>query len=373
VRHVDDAEERLTDAGVANGTRVAPTDSILVVVRSMALANGLQIGLVRRPVAFNQDIKAILPAAGVHPRFLYFALWGHHDALHGLVDEASHGTKRLRTEVLGDYRIAVPPLAEQERIAAVLSALDDKIDSNRRLAVILENTTAALFRAQFVDFVGLEEFDESDIGRLPRGWSLGALVDLARFVNGRAFTQYANGQGRPILRIRELSAGVDHQTPQSDVEAGDDCIARFDDILFAWSGSLGVYRWSGEDSLINQHIFKVVPSHWPAWYVFAWIQQHMETFRAIARDKAPTMGHIQRRHLAEARLPLPTAEAISQADSVVGPLNRQRAALVRESRTLGFVRDDLLPKLISGHIRVPDTEDLAEVIGPVADGLGVVA
>jgi type I restriction enzyme S subunit len=95
----------------------------------------------------------------------------------------------------------------------------------------------------------------------------------------------------------------------------------------------------------------------------------MEVFRAIARDKATTMGHIQRRHLAEARLPLPTAEAMREGDAVLEPLDGHRAALVSESRTLTLVRDALLPKLISGQMHVPDTADSAEVIEPAAERL----
>jgi len=309
----------------------------------------------------------------LHPEFLRY--WARSPDFVSQLHAMAHGTDMAPYLSLMDQKRLVMPLPsiqEQRSITAVLGTLENKIDRNGRLAGLLEETAATLFRAQFVECAGVEEFEDKELERVPRGWSVGTLVDLARFVNGKALTKYANGHGRPILRIRELNDGVDDTTPHSDVEAGDDCTARVDDILFAWSGSLGVYRWSGEESLINQHIFKVIPNQWPAWYVFAWIEEHMETFRAIARDKATTMGHIQRRHLVEARVRLPTAEAMSQADAVVGPLDRQRAALARESRTLGSVRDELLPKLISGQIRVPDTQDAAEVIEPVADGLGAV-
>ncbi len=279
----------------------------------------------------------------------------------------------LNERTLKSVPVDLPSIEVQQAIAATLGALDDKIDSNRRLAGLLEETAATLFRARFVDFVGVEEFEESEIGRIPQGWRVGALTDLARFVNGKAFTKHANGCGRPILRIRELNGGVDDGTPHTDIEAEDDFIARFDDILFAWSGSLGAYRWPGEESLINQHIFKVIPDGWPAWFVFAWIEEHMETFRAIARDKATTMGHIQRRHLAEARLPLPPADAIREGDALLGPIDRHRAALVSESRTLAALRDALLPKLISGQIRVPDTDDPAEVIELAAEAFQAAA
>ena len=320
--------------------------------------------VMRQPFSVIQNVFPKVGREGICTTlYLYYATNGRQ---HTEEYKGHHPTWR------GSY-VPVPPLEEQHRIVAVLRAVDDKIDSNRRLVGLLEQTAATVFRARFVDFVGVEDFEESEIGLIPTGWRASALTDLARFVNGKAFTKHANGVGRPILRIRELNGGVDDGTPRSDIDAADDYVARSDDILFAWSGSLGVYRWPGDESLINQHIFKVVPDGWPAWFVYAWIREHMNAFRAIAADKATTMGHIQRRHLSDAKLPLPNAEAVAQSHAVVSPLDQHRAALVQETTTLGQLRDALLPKLISGEIRVPDTADPDEVIEPVAATLATAA
>jgi type I restriction enzyme, S subunit len=362
-RYVDSAEEHLTELGTESGTRVVPKDTVLIVVRSMALAKRLQIGLTLRPVAFNQDIKAILPAADQDPRFLFFALWGNHDALHALVDEASHGTKRLRTDVLSDFQIRCPPPEEQKRIVAVLRALDDKIDSNCQLAEALQAMILAVFRARFVDPGA--NFSDSETRGIE--WQEGCLADLAKFVNGKALTKYANGKGRRILRIRELKAGLSADTPMSDVEVSDNHLAKHGGILFAWSGSLDVYRWSGPEALINQHVFKVIPAGYPAWFVYGWIRQHMSEFQGIARDKATTMGHIQRKHLNEAVVLIPDKVTLAEADAMLQPLDEMRSALASEVGTLVGVRDTLLPKLISGEFRVPDTTDSGETRGTLVD------
>jgi type I restriction enzyme, S subunit len=162
-----------------------------------------------------------------------------------------------------------------------------------------------------------------------------------------------------------LNQGVDRQTLRAELDVDDAYIAHADDILFAWSGSLGVHRWPGDESLINQHIFKVIPEGTPKWFVHRWIEEHMDSFRSVAADKATTMGHIQRKHLAEAKVAVPSSQALDDADRVVGPIDQHRAALVQESRTLTELREALLPKLISGEIRVPDTSDPAEVIEPM--------
>jgi hypothetical protein len=176
-------------------------------------------------------------------------------------------------------------------------------------------------------------------------------------------------KGRPILRIKELNAGIRDDTLRTDVTAAEEHLARHHDILFAWSGSLAVYRWSGPESLINQHIFKIIPEGYPPWFVYQWVRRHMPEFRAIARDKATTMGHIQRRHLSEARVTLPDSDTLARMSDLLEPLDRWQGILASEIASLAATRDALLPKLISGETRVPDTTDSEEVIGPAAGHL----
>jgi type I restriction enzyme S subunit len=327
-------------------------------------ANRFRI-LVRPTLIDNNMMGAVPRVDRVNPTFLFFLL--RTKRLYEYA--AGSALPYLRSSDLGRLRVVVPSLSGQSCIAEVLSAIDDKIDSNRGIVSLLEEAITISFRARFVDFVSVEKFAEHELGRIPLGWQFGSLVNIARFVNGKALTKYANGKGRPILRIKELNSGIGDATPHTDVDVPHDYCAHADDILFAWSGSLAAYRWSGPESVINQHIFKVIPNGWPAWFVYGWLQEHIAGFQAIARDKATTMGHIQRHHLTEAVVPLPVAEVLAGAEEVLGSLYQQRAMLAKESVTLVALRDALLPKLISGELRVPDTTDPEEVIGPAAEAL----
>jgi type I restriction enzyme S subunit len=275
----------------------------------------------------------------------------------------------LTQRAIASIPVAIPPPRQQIHIAAVLGALDDKIDSNRRLASLLNETATAVFRAQFVDFVGRERLEETKIGPIPPGWRTGSLTTLARFVNGKAFTKEANAKGRPILRIKELNSGIRDDTPRTDMVTADEHVARHHDILFAWSGSLSAYRWSGPESLINQHIFKVIPEGYPPWFVYQWVRHHMAEFQAIARDKATTMGHIQRRHLSEAIVALPDSQTLASVSDVLDPVDQMEGALFSEIASLTAIRSALLPKLIAGEIRVPVTCDPEEVVGPEVERL----
>ena len=294
-------------------------------------------------MAFNQDVKALVPHSAVQSQFLTYWLLAHRDVLLGLVDSASHGTGRINTNQLASLPLRLPPQDEQRAIAGVLGALDDKIELNRRMNETLD-------RLAELQFARLN-------AEAPTTWPDASIADLADYINGRNFTKDASGTGRMVIRIAELNSGPGPSTVYANTAAPDEHIARADDILFAWSGSLGVYRWRGAEALVNQHIFKVIPRV-PAWFVYRHLRRAMPDFREIAADKATTMGHIKRGHLAGVTLKLPPAAVLDDVSALIEPLDQKIAANDAESRTLADLRDALLPKLISGELRVRDLEGL---------------
>lgn len=103
---------------------------------------------------------------------------------------------------------------------------------------------------------------------------------------------------------------------------------------------------------LNQHLFKVTSADYPKWFYYYWIKQHLTEFRAIAESKATTMGHIQRGHLSSAKVIVPTVPELEDMNKTMYPLiekiERNNAQII----TLQKLRDTLLPKLISGEVRV---------------------
>jgi len=147
-----DAEDHISPLAVGNGGKVVPAGTVLLLVRGMTLHNDVPICMVTREMAFNQDIKALCPAKNVDGAFLAYWLLAHKPDLLASVDHAGHGTGRLVTDTLKGKAVQLPPLAEQKAIAAVLGALDDKIELNRRMNATLEAMARALFQSWFVDF-----------------------------------------------------------------------------------------------------------------------------------------------------------------------------------------------------------------------------
>lgn len=243
---------------------------------------------------------------------------------------------------LADIRnltITLPSPPKQRAIAEVLGSLDDKIESNRRLA----ETCRELIRLE------LEAREDPT-------WCEAPVSRLARFVNGGAYTNGASRSGRMVIRIAELTKGAGGSTVYNDIDVPDDRLARPGDLLMAWSGSLGTHIWLGEEAVINQHIFKVVPDGVPAWLVFDRLERVMPEFRQIAADKATTMGHIKRHHLDDALVRVPVGQDLAELDALLGPNWSRALAADIESRTLSSLRDLLLPELLSGRLRVPVAE-----------------
>ena len=276
--------------------------------------------------------------------------------------------------------VRVPPPAEQKAIAAVLGALDDKIELNRRMNATLEAMARALFQSWFVDFDpvraklagrkpdGLDKptaalfpaaFQESPIGPIPKGWATLPLYDLATYVNGAAYTAFQpNGEGRglPIIKIAELKAGVTDQTKYSDVQMPEKYRLRTGDILFSWSGnpdtSIDTFVWSHGAAWLNQHIFRVDPHHdEERSFVLATLKYLRPVFAEIARNKQTTgLGHVTAGDMQRLLIVKPDAPVLSAWDHQADPLFGAIFRNTMEAQTLAAIRDTFLPKLLSGEL-----------------------
>ncbi|WP_159057784.1 MULTISPECIES: restriction endonuclease subunit S [unclassified Streptomyces] len=280
-------------------------------------------------------------------RFLYYwfqgsEFWGQARHRKSQTDMADY----LNMADIRSLRITVPERSQQKAIARILGALDDKIAVGSRIATMADQLSSELFRHAIL--MSSDQFTEQ------------ALSATAEFINGRAFTKDATGTGRMVVRIAEINSGPGSSTVYNDIDVPEKHLARAGDVLFAWSGSLTVTRWFRPEAIINQHIFKCVPKNsFPQWLVSQLVHRKIDEFRAIAADKATTMGHIQRKHLDEP-VPVPAQEALSSLDAQIAPLWERALLAEQENLALATLRDTLIPQLMSGRLRVRDAEKIVE-------------
>ncbi|PVC99567.1 restriction endonuclease subunit S [Streptomyces sp. CS147] len=291
-------------------------------------------------------IGVLRPISDISPRWLQYFIESE--------DAQQYIREHLNTTVqatlnLKDVRaLPVPLPSDQERegIVSVIGSLDDKIAVNERITATADTLANALFRRAMLEY--------------PAGFTERPLSGTAEFVNGRAFTKGATGTGRMVVRIAEINGGPSASTVYNDIDVPEQHVAKPGDVLFAWSGSLTVARWFRPEAVINQHIFKCVPKHgYPQWLINHLVHRKIDEFRAIAADKATTMGHIQRKHLDEA-VPVPDREVLQMLHAEIGPLWNRALLAEQENLKLGTIRDTLLPQVMSGRLRVKDAEKIVE-------------
>jgi len=265
----------------------------------------------------------------------------------------------LNVKSLVDMPIPIYSSEYMKKVVSILSSLDDKIEVNRKINENLEQQAQALFKSWFVDFEPFRdgEFVESELGMIPKGWRVGSLSEIAEYINGLAMQKFRPEEGEkglPVLKIKELGQGGfdDNSELCSPSLIGKKYIINDGDIIFSWSGTLMVKIWCGGKCGLNQHLFIVAPKETPKWFVYQWTQYHLDNFIRIAKDKAVTMGHIKRGELDKAKVSIPDEENMEKINSLMEPIFNQIISNELESRRLATLRDTLLPRLMSGELKV---------------------
>jgi type I restriction enzyme S subunit len=186
-------------------------------------------------------------------------------------------------------------------------------------------------------------------------WEKQPLSSIAYFLNGLACQKYPprNAIDRlPVLKIRELNNGIGQDADWSTNAVPPEYIVTSGDVIFSWSGSLMVKIWNGENCILNQHLFKVTSEKYPKWFYYFWCRNHLGEFIAISESKATTMGHIKRGDLDKAEVLVPTERELIKLSEVMQPIFEKFISNQTQIRTLEKLRDALLPKLMSGEVRV---------------------
>lgn len=312
----------------------------------------------------------------------FLRYWAKSSAFVAQLHAMAHGTDMAPYLSLVDQKrlvIRLPPIGKQRAIASVLGTLDDKIDSNRLLVSLLEETAATVFRARFVHFVGAEEFYESQIGPVPLGWNVAPIGEVLRVVGGStpstkeprywdgphcwATPKDLSGARSPIL------LDTDRHITDEGVNTISSKLLPARTVLLSSRAPVGYTAISFVQLGINQGFIAIPPcDHVPSEFVLLWLREHMAEIKAHAGGT--TFAEISKRAFRPLRMVVPPAEQLREFGELARPLFDLMAAQEAEARTLSRVRDALLPKLVSGELRIPDTTDADEVLGPASEKLG---
>lgn len=313
-------------------------------------------------------IKFSLNEKKVNPKYLkYFCL---SEQYKGWVKAYTGGSTRgnINAKTFGDMIIELPNRKQQDYLVKVLSSLNDKIELNNKINKNLEKLAQSLFKQWFLDFEFLNdngdpyksyagEMAESELGQIPKGWSIKNLLNIADYMNGIAVKKFVakeDEKSLPVLKIKELGYGdCTTESDRCNNSVPEKYIISKGDLIFSWSGTLLVDFWTGTKSILNQHLFKVTSSLYPRWFYYFWTEYHLEKFKNIAKGMATTLGHIKRTELEKSFVIVPDQKRLNTGTVLLEPIIDQILVLRIQNHKLKKLRDRLLPKLMNGEIEVP--------------------
>ena len=241
-----------------------------------------------------------------------------------------------------DLHIPVPPLCEQENIASILKSLDDKIEVNKRINDNLEQQAQALFKSWFVDFEPFKdgEFMESELGMIPKGWRMGKLGELCQFKRGKGLLSKNAIPGDVPVVAGGLEPACYHNVSNTKAPV----------ITVSGSGAnAGFMRmyyqevWASDCSFID-----ITCENWLFVYCFLAINSHLLRHA----QTGAVQPHVKPADIHEFDLAIPPKEVIQSFQNSIQPFISKKGLIEQESQKLAAIRDTLLPRLMSGEIKI---------------------
>ena len=359
---LQDTEDHVSVEAIGNGTRLVQKGTLLAVVRGMSLAKEFRIVEVQRPMAFNQDVKAIIPRDGVDSRFILYSLLARREYVLGIADEAAHGTKRLQTDRFLAVPVSLPNLPMQRHIASILSAYDDLIENNTRRIAILEEMARRIYEEWFVRFrfPGHDQVQKvaSELGLIPEGWRVGSLGEAAA-INARSIRPADAPLEILYIDIASVVPGaITQKQPYRFSEAPGRArrVVGHGDVI--WSCVRPNRRsyaliLQPEPALIASTGFAVLSAK-SVPYSYLYFAVTTDDFVGFLTNHATGAAYpaVTASTFEAAPFLIPEEEVADQFHAVVAPMLDLSETLKRKNANLRATRDLLLPKLISGELDV---------------------
>jgi type I restriction enzyme S subunit len=380
---------------------------VLLNITGDSVARACQVDPRILPARVNQHVAIIRPdPKRLDPRFLRYFLVSPDMQAKMLSWAGFGGTRNALTKgMIESFIVPAPDIDEQRAIAHILGTLDDKIELNRRMSETLEAMARALFKAWFVDFdpvrakmegrwrrgesqPGLpadlydlfpDRLVQSDLGEIPEGWEMRTVGDdLVELVSGARPKGGAIDEGVPsvgaenVIGLGRYDFSKEKFVPLEFFEQlrskGAD-VRPGDVLLYKDGAQIGRKTFFDRgfphpECAINEHVFILrCASSWLQRYLFFWLDLPWMTSEIVSLNSNSAQPGINQAGVRQLPLLRPTDEVVATFDRLVAPLTDVLFERCLESRTLAQLRDTLLPKLISGELRVRDAETFLEERG----------
>jgi len=361
---VSDSDLKITQEGLDNGSRLALKNDLLLLVRGSGLFNSIPISIVEKPVAFNQDIKAIRIKKEfdfISPWFLLYWFYGNTRILNGIMEETGIGAGKFDLPLLKDLTIEIPPQKELEELTKTFKSIDDKLILLQEQNQTLEELAQTLFNRWFVDFEFPNEngepyksaggkMIESELGEIPEGWQVGCLGDEFTILMGQspAGSSYNENKVGKVFYQGRTDFGFRFPTNRLYTTEPKRIASKFD-VLVSVRAPVGDVNMANEECCIGRGL-GAVKSNLKS-YCFNKIKSLKKSFD-VFENEGTVFGSLSKNDFNDLEIIIPDKQIAEQYDQVTFKMDLKILENTNEIQLLTQLRDTLLPKLMSGELTI---------------------
>ncbi|WP_320761016.1 restriction endonuclease subunit S [Escherichia coli] len=398
-----DSKLKITEDGLINGSRLAPANSILLLVRGSILHQKIQVGLATKAVAFNQDVKCLIVNNDmIDPWYLLLWFKAKEQDLLKIVESTGIGAGKLDTKLLMDYPVEIPPKEIKEYIRFFGKAIFDKTTLNENINYNLEKMSQTLFKSWFVDFDPVidnaldtgnpipealqaraelrqkvrnsadfkplpaeirslfpSEFEETELGWVPKTWTISNLGKEFNITMGQSPSGSTYNEDRVGLPFFQGKTDFGFRFPSERIYCTDPKrVANKLDTLLSVRAPVGVTNLASTECIIGRGLAAL--RHKSGNIAFTYYSvSNLSDYFSVFNGEGTVFGSINQKDLKQLPLICPPTELINKFEELSGKWEEKIFLHCGEIENLSKLRDTLLPKLISGELSLEDLPDLS--------------
>jgi len=370
-----------TKANSLDANLARPGDIVFTQRGTLGQVSIVPQGQFNRYLVSQSQMKLTVNSQLANPLFVYYVFSTAEQRDYIRQNSIQTGVPHTNLGILRETPLPLPPLPEQRAIAHILGTLDDKIELNRRMNETLEAMARAMFKSWFVDFdpvrakadgcnPGLpkhiadlfpDSFEDSELGEIPKGWRVGTLADCSS-LNPESWSKQTRPPSISYVDLSNTKWGrIEEVTEYSQEEApsrAQRVLRPGDTIVGTVRPGNGSYAFIYDNGLTGSTGFAVlrplIDKYAEFVYLAATASENIDTLSHLADGGA--YPAVRPEVVTATQLIKPGDDVIEIFSHIVGPPLIKMAENEHQSRTLSVLRDTLLPKLISGELRVKDAE-----------------
>ena len=373
-KFIVDTEKKITQEGVDNSsTKLAKKKDVVIASAGQGFTRG-QTSMCLIDTYINQSLICVRAKKDIiDPYYLFYNISSRYNELRQISD--GHSIRgSLTTKLISDLNISLPTIDEQRKIREILFSIDNKIETNNEINKKLEEMAQAIFKQWFVDFEFPNEdgkpykssggeMVESELGMIPKGWEVKKLSEVISVKDGTHDSPKAKEDGFSLITSKHIKGNkiLYNEAKLISKEDFDKINKRSkvdtNDILITMIGTVGnliiVNKENVDFAIKNIGLIKTSENEEIFEFVYLYLKSKEMKNYIESRLAGSTQQYISLNELRNIPIILPKKEILTKFKKIIKSIFEQITIDIREESNLIHLRDTLLPKLMSGEIRVP--------------------